>query len=151
MNFSSLHTNFSSAPLHKKLTAEKKILDIFGSGQMYFLVPFQHLKEIPVIWGFGILRGLSWTVQGLWGSGSASWRKLCDLDLFPCHLWIRDGALSTHEGAVSGPFLMVSQALSDLCLRGLGDGSCCFPMEPERLRVRKKARMEGGASSSGVG
>lgn len=116
---------------------------------MHFLVPFPHLKGIPVIWGFGIPCGLSWTVQGPWGSGSTSWRKLCDLDLFPRHLWIRDGALSTHEGAVSGPFLVVSQALSDLCLRGLGDGSCCFQMELERLRVRKKARREGGEQQQG--
>ena len=98
--------------------------------------------------------GLNWTVQAPRGSGSASWRKFCDLDLFSCHLWIGDGALSTPEAAVSGLFLVVSEALSDLCLKGPGEvnfqnlchHTCHFQMEPEGLRDRKKARMEGVSS-----
>lgn len=93
-----------------------------------FLSSFSTCKRNSGHLGIWDTTWLNWTVQAPRSSGSTSWRKLCDLDLFSCHIWIRDGALSTPEAAVSGPFLVVSKALSDLCLKGLGDGS--FPKNP---------------------
>lgn len=139
LHFSSSHNNFS--PFPKKVEDDSRIKppDIFGSGHIHFLVLFPHLKEI-LNWGFGIPQALSWTVRAPWGSGFASWRKLCVLDPFSCGFWIRDGALPTPEAAVSGPFSVLSEALPNLCLKGLRDGNFQKNPVPPHLPLPNGAR-----------
>lgn len=129
---------------------------------MHFLVPFSHLltneKESWSSSDLGSCLDSAGLSEHLWGSGSTSWPQLCILDLFSHHVWFRNWTLFTPKAAVSGLFSVVIRGIERPAW--LHDGNfqktlchhtCHFQVEPERLWVKRKARMEKARRASGQG